>query len=382
MTPRPLRIVHLTTRVAWGGAEENTFSTCADQVGRGHSVWLIAGRDAEPQTLARLDPRVRVLREPSLVREISPSLDARCLSRLTRTLGDLAPDVVHTHMSKAGILGRLAAARVRTRVVIHGVHVAPFVGTSPVKAAIYKMLERSVAPKTDAWICVSEDMRDVNLAAGIGDPARMHVVHSGMDLDRFRRSDGPPPDLGDEVIVCVAGLEPRKRIDTLLTIFAQIAVRRPNARLVVLGEGWMRPALEAQAQSLGVQDRVTLAGWQPDPERWMHAAAVCVLLSGQEGLPRAVVQYVASGRPVVATAVPGIERLVRDGETGFLVPVDDPHKALGPIERLLADPDLRSRMSAATAQVDLAPWEMARMARDTQRVLDGLIGQVGEEMPA
>jgi hypothetical protein len=185
-TDRPLRVVHVMTSVLAGGAEENTFATCRGQIARGHDVWVIHGRSVDPPTLACAPKGARLLHEPKLHREISPAADLAALRALTRTMRRIAPDVVHTHQSKAGIIGRMAGWRARVPVILHSVHILPFLNVPRGRRMLYLGLERLVAPVTDAYISVAKGMRDANLAAGLGTPARNFTVYSGMPLERFR----------------------------------------------------------------------------------------------------------------------------------------------------------------------------------------------------
>ena len=183
--PARLRITHVITRMIRGGADENTLLSCNHQARHGHDVRLICGSEHSTAILERLDPAVSVEVLPSLVRELDPRRDMRAVWELTRSLRDTRPQVVHTHTSKAGIIGRVAARLAGVPAIVHGVHILPFLNVGRLQRLAYLGAERAVAAITDAFVDVSEGMRDVGLAHRVGPPERHVVIPSGMDLDRF-----------------------------------------------------------------------------------------------------------------------------------------------------------------------------------------------------
>ena len=162
--PTQLTIAHVITRFIRGGADENTRLSCNAQAAAGHRVALIFGREAHEEMLAALDPRVERIRIDALVRRIDPVCDALTLMSLVRTLRDLKPDIVHTHTSKAGILGRLAGRIARAKAIVHGVHILPFLNVRRFKRWVFLAVERLTAPLTDAFVSVSPKMQECCLA--------------------------------------------------------------------------------------------------------------------------------------------------------------------------------------------------------------------------
>jgi glycosyltransferase involved in cell wall biosynthesis len=367
-----MKIVHVITCLLRAGAEENTLATCRGQVERGYEVWLMHGREVDECTRAAVPEGVRLVQVMPLLREVHPPSDLAALRRMTRTLREIAPDVVHTHQSKAGFIGRLAARFARVPIILHGVHILPFLNVSPPKRLLYLSMERIVAPFTDGFIAVAKGMHHANLAAGLGTAENNHVVYSGMDLERFRcarPSEEAPPG---RMIAFVASLEPRKRHAEFLEIFAKLARRYPDLTLCLLGQGELEPALRDRVAALGLDQQVQFMGFRSDVERWIAAAGLCVLPSMREGLPRVVVQYVAAGRPVVVTRLPGIEEIVEDGVNGFVVEpnrLDEMEKA---IDRLLSEPDLAARMADAAGGSDLSRWSISRMEPEIDAIITAL----------
>jgi glycosyltransferase involved in cell wall biosynthesis len=231
-----VRIAHVITRFIRGGADENTLLSCNAQAAAGHEVLLIHGDEAAQGIIDRLDPGVQRTVSPSLVRSLRPAAEVRAVAEIAGRLKAFKPHIVHTHTSKAGVLGRLAARMVGTPGVVHGVHIAPFLNVGAGERAVYLLAERMLAPMTDMFVNVSEGMRRACLDHGVGDVAKHVVVPSGMDVDAFRSARplsrpelaerlgaALPPDL--KLLLIVAGFEPRKRQAEFLEVFARLAAR-------------------------------------------------------------------------------------------------------------------------------------------------------------
>jgi glycosyltransferase involved in cell wall biosynthesis len=369
-----MRIAHIITRLIRGGADENTLLSCNGQAEMGHEVHLIYGLEASDAMVRRLHPAVTPHQIRALRRPLTPLGDAWATFATTTLLRQIKPEIVHTHTSKAGAIGRMAARMASTPGVVHGIHILPFVNVGRAEQLAYLTAERLLAPVTHAFVNVSQGMMETALANGIGPAPKHTVVPSGMDLTQFR--DATP--VGDDeigvafgcrardaarlkLLVMTAALEPRKRVLEFLDVFANVARFEPAAALAVLGEGRGRDAIVARIGEMGLNRRVALPGFRSDVERWVARADLCVLASEREGLPRAVVQYVLAGRPVVATALPGLEEIVKPGISGFLVPTDRLRDMAAPICALLADPQLAASMSHEAREIDLSRWSTRHM---------------------
>jgi glycosyltransferase involved in cell wall biosynthesis len=361
-----LRIVHVITRFVNGGADENTLLTCNHQAEAGHEVWLVYGRDWTERMRGQLDPRVRAVELPSLVREVSPVKDIAALAGLARLYRRVRPDIVHTHTSKAGIVGRLAALAWLPARGVHGVHILPFTSEPFLKRIVYVLLEKLVALRTHAFIDVSEGMRDLCLEYRLGTNDNHFVIRSGMDVAKFRKAT-PADDIaalsGGEAVVLgyVAVLERRKRHREMLEALVPVLKAQSHVSLVLAGDGPERHVIEAIIHENGLQDRVRVLGFREDVERVVAGCDICVFASQREGLPRSVVQYVIAGKPVVASALPGIERVIRDGENGFVVAGDRLEGLAEGVEMLMRDTGLRASFAAASAATDLSEWDARTM---------------------
>jgi glycosyltransferase involved in cell wall biosynthesis len=386
-TLQPLRIAHVITRLINGGADENTVISCNQAVRSGHSVMLMHGAQTRPEILAAVDTRVKIVELPSLVQPIAPLGDIKALGDLVRTFRRLRPDVVHTHTSKAGILGRLAARTASVPVLVHGVHIVPFVNVGRLETYAYLTAERAVQGMTHAFIDVSPAMRDLCVKAGVGAPERHHVVPSGFELSLFRNATVPedwrellrlaPDDPRPPIVAMLAVFEARKRHLECLERLPRILARFPEARFVLAGDGRLRNDIEARIEALGIERNVVLTGFHPHPEQLIALADICLLASAREGLPRVLMQYLAGGRPVIATDLPCIDDVLRHDVNGLIVRSDLDGLA-DAVVALLDDPARRARLARGAATTELSEWDAARMGERLEAVYADVIR---ERMP-
>lgn len=384
-TSQALRIVHVITRLINGGADENTVISCNYAAASGHDVFLVHGADTRPEILAKVDQRVELVKVPTLVRPLAPVRDIRAFRLLLKTFRNLKPDIVHTHTSKAGILGRFAARLSKVPCIVHGVHIAPFVNVGIIQRSIYKIAEKAVAHITDAYISVSQGMRDAYLDAGIGDPHKHHVIASGFDLDAFRNAGYPedwrellgltPEASRPPVLLMMAAFEPRKRHLEFLNVFQGVAEQFPDVRLVLAGDGNLREVIASEIARLGLERNVKISGFRKDPHRLIALADICVLTSLREGLPRVVMQYLAGGKPCIATNLPGLEEVLHQGINGIVVPSEDINAVADAVIELLENPKEHERLAWGAANTDLSNWDADLMCERIEAVYQRIIGE-------
>lgn len=372
-----MRIVHIITRLIIGGAQENTLLSCEGQHDCGHEVTLITGPPIGPEgsLLERARAygyRVEVIDD--LRRSILPIRDWRAYRRLVTRLGELGPDVVHTHSSKAGILGRQAAHRAGVPAVVHTIHGLAFTaGTSrPVNAA-YKWLERRAAPLTDRIVCVADAMREQSLAAGIGRAEQYVTIYSGMDTEAFVHADRTRAqvraELGidpDQVVVgTIARLFHLKGHDDLLALAPRWCRQFPALRFLWVGDGLLRPGFEARMAALGLRDRFILTGMVPPSQvpRYVGAMDILAHPSRREGLARALPQAALAARPVVTYDIDGNREALIDGQTGLLLPPFDQGRLFDAVASLASDADRRRRLGEAGQRFALARFDARVMVQ-------------------
>ena len=368
-----MKIVHILTRLLRAGSEENTLATCKAQIAAGHEVYLYHGNEFDQRYYQTPIAGLHLVEIPSLVHPLSPGHDVKAVIDMTRRFKTLKPEVVHTHQSKAGILGRFAAFIAGVPVVIHGVHIVPFENVGRVQRLVYLCAEKMAALVTDAFINVSRGTRDIYVAAGIGAAKHHHIVHSGFDMRKFKGAEPPadwrdvlgigPDEAKPPVIVMLAALEPRKRHCEFLDVFARVVQRHPEVRLVMPGEGPHRAAVEEKIRSLGLQKNARLVGYRTDPEKLIALADICTLTSTREGLPRVIMQYLAVGRTCVVSDLPGLDEVVTHNVNGVVVPPDAIDAATDAIAHLLDHPDELARLTAGARATDLSSWDVTNMCQ-------------------
>ncbi len=336
-----MHILHIITRLILGGAQENTVMSCAAQVAAGHRVDLVYGPIYGPEGSLLEDARksgASLIELASLRRAVMPLDDVNCYRQLRRLIDEINPDVVHTHSSKAGILGRAAAWNQRVPAVIHTIHGLPFHDRQPrLVHHGYVAIERWAARRCHRLIGVTQAMCDAFIANRIGRPEQFTVVPSGMDTSLFETATITPQEIRRElgivpqapVVGIIARLDKLKGQDDLLDILPDLTARLTGVRLLIVGGGWHEKALKDRVTSQGLGDRVIFTGLVT-PQRvgqMFRAIDVQVLPSYQEGQPRTMIQALLSGCAIVGYDAGGIPEVCIDGKTGRLAPVGD-RKAL------------------------------------------------------
>jgi glycosyltransferase involved in cell wall biosynthesis len=376
-------IVHVLTRfLKTGGSEQNTIINCRAQAAEGHRVIIIHGSDFHEETSRAASEVAEVICIDALVHPVDAIRDARALVQMTALFRRLRPDVVHTHQSKAGVLGRMAAKLADVPAIIHSVHILPFVNVGWKAATAYKAVEGFCALFTDAFISVSPSVRDAYLDLRIGRPDQHFVALSAMNVERFKTAQ-PPADwrelLGLEpgqakppTVVMVAAFEARKRQLELIRALPDAFAGLPAWRLLFVGDGELRAEAQALVEELGLARNVRFSGYRTDPERLIALADVCMLTSVREGLPRVLIQYAAAGKPAVVSELPGLQDIVLPDVSAIITPPDNPAAAAQAVARLLSDPEDCARLAAGARSVHVDGWSPESMMRQIQRAYESV----------
>jgi glycosyltransferase involved in cell wall biosynthesis len=355
-----LRVLHVITRLTLGGSAENTVASMVGLAAAGYGGPLAVGCAASDATsLADARRRgVTVLDVPALGREVGPR-DILALAGVLGVIRRERPAIVHTHTSKAGFIGRLAARLAGVPATIHQPHGHIFYGYySHTRTAFYVGLERLAARWTDRIITLTARGTEEHLARGIGRPAQYRTVPSGVPTAELRARApvrtaaraalGVPADAF--VVVGLGRLVAVKGFDVLLRALPALLTAVPTAQVLLVGDGPERAALETQAAALHVGDRVRITGAATDVAPWLAASDVLAAPSRNEGMGRALVEAMALGVPVVAAAVGGIPAVVTNGECGRLVAPEDPGALAQALSELGADEALCAKLGAAAAR--------------------------------
>jgi len=353
-----MHVAHVITRMIIGGAQQNTLYTCQDQhQDFGDEVTLITGPAIGPEGSLMDQARAagfRILEIPELRRSIHPWRDWSSYQRLIAILRDLRPDIVHTHSSKAGIIGRYAAGKASIPVV-HTIHGASFHrGQSRLAYSVYRHLERRAARHTDAFISVCDSITTQYVSAAVAPACRFSTVYSGMDVEPFlnpsRDRDEVRHQLGLKpqhvAVAKVARLFHLKGHKFLIEAARRVIDRCPNVRFVLIGDGILREQFEQQIRALGLTEQFILTGLVP-PDRipeLINASDIVAHTSEWEGLARVLPQGLISGKPVISYDIDGAGEVVIPGETGYLLPVEEVTGLADAICELADSSELRDRL--------------------------------------
>jgi glycosyltransferase involved in cell wall biosynthesis len=377
-----MRVIHVITRLIVGGAQENTVASVLGLREKpGMDVTLLTGPTFGPEgsleSLFADCPSVLTV-VPELVRPINPWLDCLAWKRLTELFRARRPEIVHTHSSKAGILGRLAAARAGVPIILHTIH-GPSFGSfqGPLANLLFRATERYAARVTTHFVVVADAMKRQYLNAGIGRTEQYTNIFSGFPLEPFIASTndlalrvrlGLAPD--DIVIGKIARLFKLKGHDDLLAIAPELVRLCPQARFLFVGDGPWRGRLEQQARSLGLEKHVVFAGLVAPTAvpPLVGVMDMLVHLSLREGLPRALPQALAAARPVVAYDADGAQEVCLENETGFLLQPGDLSGLQERILRLARDPALRQRLGLRGQQFVQQRFAVQRMVDDLHQL--------------
>lgn len=378
----------MITKLEFGGAQQNTLHTVASLDRKRFEPVLVTGPEGYLMENAR-EMKINLRIAPSLDRPVRPLAEFRAYSELASVLRSWGnrPAIVHTHSSKAGILGRWAARKACIPVVIHSIHGFGFTpGQGFMTNRLFKMAEKATSRVTDHFIAVSRKNMDEGIAIGLFPPERCTLIRSGFDLDEFRNAqplraetlaEMGVPD-GAPLVLMVACLKPQKAPLDFVRAAARVNLKVPEARFLLAGDGELREDIEKEVVRLGLEGVFFLPGWREDVPGLMKSSRVVVLTSRWEGLPRVIPQAKAAGRPVVATSVDGSEEAVRDGVDGFLCGPGDVKALADRVIWLLNDPAKAGAMGRRGSET-VSEWDQETMVRKQEELYERLLGEKGLE---
>jgi len=387
MSDSSLKITHFITRMIVGGAQENTLWTVLDQH-REYSdqVTLISGVDDGPEgellTVAR-DAGVNVQIIPALGRALHPWKDWKSYRSLIRLLKQDPPQILHTHSSKAGVMGRSAAKKLKIP-VIHTIHGAAFhYGQPAILHSLYKQAERWAGQRTDHFITVCDAMRDQYVDAGIGTPKHYTTIYSGMDVEPFLKPSRPRDEIrralgisrDDVVIGKIARLFHLKGHHFVIEAAKRLVPDHPEVKFLFVGDGVLREEYQQQIDAAGLTDHFIFTGLVPptDVPDLIHAMDIVVHTSEWEGLARVLVQGLLAGKPVVSFDIDGAKEVVIPEETGFLVPFADLDALTESLSSLLSNPEMGEQWGAAGRERLTDPFRHQTMTRRIREVYFALL---------
>ncbi|WP_075292059.1 glycosyltransferase family 4 protein [Pararhizobium arenae] len=378
---RKLRIAQIVTRMDIGGVPDHVMTLVRGLSKIADVVVIASSIDVEHEkALAAFG--VEFVSVP-MERSLSPLSDFRSFARLRETLRDGDFDVVHTHMSKAALIGGLAAALSGIPVTVNTAHNIGFLALSnPLAKGLFWLYDRLLFAMTaDAVITVSQRVRDGIVGSRIAPTYKVFAIHNGIDAGRFSVESGSR-DLVRQafgiaatqpVVATVARLVWFKGLHDLLDAAGIVSRQVPEVRFLIVGSGPQHDELRAKCLTDGISKNVIFAGERRDIPDILSSADVFALTSVSEGLPISILEAMAAGLPVVATDVGGVSEIVDDGKTGFLVPSRSPSDVADRILRLLASPDDRQTFGAAGKRRVVRAFSPEHMIAQTAHLYDRLL---------
>ena len=371
----PLKVAHMITQLELGGAQRNTLYTVAHLDRERFDPVLVSGPGGILDDEARSQPIASEF-VSCLQRDIHPVLDIVAFVQLYRWLRRERPHIVHTHSSKAGLLGRLAAYLAGVPVIVHTFHGFGFTpGQNKRVRNWFVKLERWGAHLARHLIFVSEDNRQEAERERIHGGATTSIIRSGIQIEEdgvstVRQELGIPSEAW--VIASIGNFKPQKNPLELVKVACEVVAGDPAIHVLLAGDGELRPQAEALVQSAGPADRIHFLGWRKDARALLRASNAFVLTSLWEGLPRALVEAFASGLPAVAYAVNGVNDILVDEGNGFSIA---PHDTALAVEKLLwlkNHPQDARRMGAAGRARIETEFDIDRMVREQESLYDKL----------
>lgn len=354
---RKTKVLHIITRLDKGGSAENTFLNLVGADKNIYDVTLMSGPVEEPTQDRRGqigELGIKHIFIPELVRNISLINDLKSIFKIYRVLRRKKFDIVHTHTSKAGLLGRLAAKLARIPVIIHTPHGHVFFGYfGLIKSKLFIFLEKLASRISDKIIALTNREKEDYISYRVTDEENSVVIYSGIDLNKFKdlpveEKQNLKKELGipeNSLIVGTLGrLVPVKGPEFLVEAAKHIISKYSSTFFMFTGDGYLRPDLEKKALDFGLKENIIFMGWRDDAAKILSLYDIFVLPSLNEGMGRVLVEAMALGKPIVASRIGGIPDLVSHGKNGFLVPPKDPEELVRHIQTLIEDKEKREKM--------------------------------------
>ena len=383
-----IRVIHVITRLELGGAQRNTILTCEKLDRERFDVFLFSGRggillpDPEIMDRGKSDHEERFVFVGDLVRQIDPVRDLKALKYLRSEFQRLKPDIVHTHSSKAGIIGRIAAKKAGVPVTVHSVHGFAF---SPLQSflrrSVYQMIEKAGARYTDHYVFVSR--ADITTAQKLNllRKASRSLIRSGFDFSRFT---GNVKDLSlvrekygidEKDFVCgvIAPFKPQKGLFDLIHVASEVLKKDRRVVFFLAGDGELRRDIENELERRGIRGRFIMPGFIHDIENVIPGFDIGVSTALWEGLPQSLVQLRLMKKAAVVSDIPGNAEIIRNGVNGYTVPVKD-HSAFA--EKILFLKDNRNVLEQLSdAGDDLDAWRAEVMVKAQEELYLSLHGK-------
>lgn len=378
---RKLNVLHIITKFELGGAQKSTLFIAALLDKTRYNLSIVSSQDGILVCDALKIPKVDTTLLPALKRSIDPFQDLLALIKLTKFIKTKRFDIVHTHSSKAGILGRWAAKFAGVPIILHTIHGWSFHHRqNPLIRKLFVFLEQITAKITDRLIAVSKSDIKKGLDAGIGPKDKYALIRYGIPIREFsyckvdvaKKKEKLGLKRDSPVVGMVACFKPQKAPQDFLKIAALVKNDFPEASFLLVGDGILRDKLEGLKNELGLRNDLHLIGWRRDIPEIMSILDVLVLTSLWEGLPIVLLEGMASGLPIVATATAGAQETIRNEINGFLASYGDTGTMAQRVVALLENRALARKMGQEGKKLLDSSFELERMVGQTDELYQTL----------
>ena len=381
-----VKVVHIITKMELGGAQQNTLFTVRNLNRKKFKTFLVTGCGGGLYDEAKEFNNTFIVKD--LKREISPITDLKAIFQIINILGRIkkispqkTPVIVHTHSSKAGILGRWAAKFSGISIIIHSIHGFGFNDFQP--CLLRKLLilsEKVTSLITKKYIAVSRANINKGVELNIFSRSRAKLIRSGIDIVMFKTPSHTRQEVRQRldipsnapVVATITCLKPQKAPCDYVRVCTLVRKEIPNAHFLLAGDGQLRPQVEKEIQAMGLEKSFHLPGWQKDIPGILHAIDVFALTSLWEGLPRVLPQAMTAGSPIVATRVDGSPEAVKDGFNGFLADPGDVSKIAEKIVFFLRNPAIAREMGQNSLTL-IREFDIHKMIADQEELYEELI---------
>ena len=389
---KTVKVVRIVTRLNIGGVAHHVANLMRGLDRTKYEQQLVCGLEGAGEGSMREHIQAQGV-IPILISQLvgNPRLnvsDALAFAHILRLLRRERPVILHTHTSKAGLLGRVAAHLTGVPIVVHTFHGLVLKGHyGPLKTNVVRVVERWLARFSDRLIAVGDEDKKDLLAYRIAPTHKIDVIPLGLELDHFidsrKRRGVLHRELGldsaSRLIGIVGRIAPIKNHRLFFDAMTHVLAQHANAHVVVAGDGDLRPEMERYVREIGIADRVSFLGWRHDLPQVYTDLDVVVISSNNEGTPVSAIEAMAAGRPVVATRVGGLPDVISDGETGYLVAPGNVEQLASAVERVLRDGETTDRLRRNARESVKHKFAVERLAADIDLLYRRLLAEKGFE---
>ena len=374
-----IKVLHIITHLPIGGAQDNTLLTVEGLNKKKYDVTLLTGPGGEWLTRARNIPNLNAIIVPEIVREINFICDFISIIKIFRIIKEYKFDIVHTHSSKPGFSGRIAAKLAKVPCIIHTIHGFPFHDFMPWwSRTFYITLEKCLAKFTDKLITVCDLNKEKAIQLKIGPPEKFKTIYSGIDFSKFEienkvnKHELLNMSINGPLVGMIGRLSEQKAPHIFINAIPLILEKIPDAIFILVGDGELRQKVESLIKKLRIQDHTFILGFRDDIPQILSILDVFVLSSFWEGLGRSLTEAMYMKCPVVATKVEGVPELVEHNEMGFLVPPNNPDAIAKGVIELLGNQEKARIMALKAHERVVHDFSVQKMVFDIDNLYNKL----------